>query len=80
VLRKWNGKRINVDELVHEFRIWLTQQEINLNREKRKNRQLENKTTPQTERAKVGLSQKLTRSRDFYKHRLETIEKNVYEG
>lgn len=34
ILQKWNGKRINSETLVHEFRIWLTQQEINLNREK----------------------------------------------
>lgn len=35
ILQKWNGKRIDVDSLVHEFRIWLTQQEINLNRNKK---------------------------------------------
>jgi hypothetical protein len=30
VLQKWNGKRTYVESLVHEFRIWLAQQEINL--------------------------------------------------
>ncbi len=35
-LQKWNGKRTDVEALVHEFRIWLTQQEINLTRDKRK--------------------------------------------
>ncbi len=35
VLQKWNGKRIEIDPWVHEFRIWLTQQEINLTRDKR---------------------------------------------
>lgn len=36
VLQKWNGKMTNTEQLVHEFRIWLTQQEINLNRNKKK--------------------------------------------
>jgi hypothetical protein len=36
ILQKWNGKRIDAEPLVHEFRIWLTQQEINLTRDKRK--------------------------------------------
>ena len=35
ILQKWNGKRFDAETLVHEFRIWLTQQEINLNRTKR---------------------------------------------
>lgn len=34
ILQNWNGKRIDVDYLVHEFRIWLTQQEIHLLRPK----------------------------------------------
>lgn len=36
VIQEWNGKRVDVESLVHEFRIWLTQQEINLNRIKKK--------------------------------------------
>lgn len=36
VLQKWNGRRINAEPLVHEFRIWLTQHEINLSRDKTK--------------------------------------------
>jgi hypothetical protein len=35
ILQKWNGIRANVEFLVREFRIWLTQQEINQNRSKR---------------------------------------------
>lgn len=35
VIQKWNGKRIGVDSLIHEFRIWLTQQEINLIKDKK---------------------------------------------
>ncbi len=36
VVQKWNGKRVNAENMIHEFRIWLTQQEINLTRDKRK--------------------------------------------
>lgn len=36
ILQKWNGKRVDVEPLLHEFRIWLTQQEINLFRDKSK--------------------------------------------
>jgi hypothetical protein len=36
ILQEWNGKRIDIEPLVHEFRIWLTQQEINLSRDKTK--------------------------------------------
>lgn len=36
VLQKWNGKRVDAESLIHEFRIWLTQQEINLTRDRRK--------------------------------------------
>jgi hypothetical protein len=36
VLQKWNGKRVDAESLVHEFRIWLTQQEINLTRRNKK--------------------------------------------
>jgi hypothetical protein len=36
ILQKWNGKRINTELLIHEFRIWMTQQEINLARDSRK--------------------------------------------
>jgi hypothetical protein len=35
ILQKWNGKRIDAEPLVHEFRIWVTQQEINLKRNKK---------------------------------------------
>jgi hypothetical protein len=35
ILQKWNGKRIDAETLVHEFRIWLTQQEINLMKNKK---------------------------------------------
>lgn len=35
VLQKWNGIRINAESLVREFRVWLTQQEINLLTEKK---------------------------------------------
>lgn len=35
ILQKWNGKTIDAEPLVHEFRIWLTQQEINLSKDKR---------------------------------------------
>lgn len=30
ILQRWNGERVDVELLVREFRIWLTQQEINL--------------------------------------------------
>jgi hypothetical protein len=36
LLQKWDGKRIDVESLTHEFRIWLTQQEINLTKDKSK--------------------------------------------
>lgn len=36
ILQKWNGMRIDVEPLVHEFRIWLTQQEINLSKDNNK--------------------------------------------
>lgn len=32
ILQNWNGMRIDAEPLVHEFRIWLTQQEIHLTR------------------------------------------------
>jgi hypothetical protein len=32
LLQKWNGKRIDAESIIREFRIWLTQQEINLTR------------------------------------------------
>jgi hypothetical protein len=35
ILQKWDGKRINAEPLLHEFRIWLTQQEINLTKDKK---------------------------------------------
>lgn len=35
ILQKWNGKRTDVDPLLREFRIWLTQQEINLTKDKK---------------------------------------------
>lgn len=36
LLQKWDSKRIDSETLTHEFRIWLTQQEINLTRDKRR--------------------------------------------
>lgn len=36
IVQKWNGMRVDLEPLVHEFRIWLTQQEINLSRDKTK--------------------------------------------
>ncbi|HEU5120538.1 MAG TPA: DNA primase noncatalytic subunit PriX [Candidatus Nitrosocosmicus sp.] len=35
ILQKWNGKRINVAPITHDFRIWLTQLEINLLKNKK---------------------------------------------
>jgi hypothetical protein len=35
ILQRWNGKRVDIEPLVHEFRVWLTQQEINLIRNKK---------------------------------------------
>lgn len=35
ILQKWNIRRTDVEPLVREFRIWLTQQEINLIRDKK---------------------------------------------
>ncbi len=32
ILQKWNGKRIDGEAITHEFMIWLTKQEINLNK------------------------------------------------
>jgi hypothetical protein len=36
ILQKWDEKRVNVESLVQEFRIWLTLQEINLSKDKSK--------------------------------------------
>ncbi len=36
IIQKWNGRRIDVEPLLREFRIWLTQQEINLTQSNKK--------------------------------------------
>ncbi len=48
-LQKWNGRRINAEPLIHDFRTWLIQQELNLKSETKKQK-------PQMKKARLNVS------------------------
>ncbi len=48
-LQKWNGKRINAEPLIHDFRTWLIQQELSLKSETKKQK-------PQMKKTRLNVS------------------------